>query len=178
MSLTLSQGSEIVSGMVHESTKRPSLSNGLTRTPSVCSSCAHSPKGQEKKKNKEHMGATKRDKRSHEPVGAALSNQPTHAPSGTFANMVHWRLSAKSCGFFHRAAQKRAWTVRSVGGHVAKRAASCTMCQPPSRQRFPTATTGRQKRDINAVPRPKKRERFSDGKRDATTRRMQRTTSC
>ena len=63
------------------------------------------------------------------------------------------------------------------GEQVAKRTASCTLCQPPGRQRFLAATTGGRSVDY-AVPWPKRRERFGNVNRDATTQDLPSTTRC
>ena len=63
---------------------------------------------------------------------------------------------------------------RNIGGQIAKRTASCTMCQPPAWQRFPPATTGGRSVDY-AVARPKRRERYGDERRSATAKK--KTTS-
>ena len=65
---------------------------------------------------------------------------------------------------------------KNIVEQVAKLAASCTMCQPPARQRF-LAATGSRSVDY-AVPRPKRRERYGDERRSATIKDLPSMTRC
>ena len=118
----------------------------------------------EEVKKKAH-GCDQDRQTSQGPMSAALSNhQNSRTEWHTRKHGALEILRKELCGFFHRAAQK-------VG--VDSNEHWRTSCQkrgfvhdvPASG----VATIGRQERDICALPRPRKRERFGDGKRDATT---------
>ena len=81
--------------MVHESTKRPSYSNALRRTPNICSSSEHSPQGQtNKEKEEKHMGAIRRAKTTNGQMGVDSSSLQTLALNGTLANKALSRFTA------------------------------------------------------------------------------------
>ena len=105
------------------------------------------------------------------------SNSPEHG-----CDQIKWARAAHHTGLRHE--QQIITTTcdceeatRKIDEQVAKRGASCTMCQPPARQRFPAVTTGSRSVD-HAVPRTKRRERYGNEKMKCHHQGITRTTRC